>query len=512
MARRAFIHFLAILLIGSWTGPHAGYFSFSTPEAQAKAGGNGKGGGGRGGSGRSGGGSKSSGSKGDKGGGRGSASGNGGHHNSGKAKGHSQNANRATTKSAKQKTSPKTTAAGPVGQRAQGVKVERKKSAPGPSWASQIQRLDSRGQTPTRTASREIVVSSTDPRAVAGLTAAGIRPIAVKQIAGATLFKLGLPQGLSPAAALRFVSAQVPGAVASRNDLYYPTEHSPEHSLCADCVPEPSPAPVSACTTKVTIGLIDTQVDLAHRALKGQDVRILKSREGAGSSTEHGTSVAALLVGKAPDGSVGLVPGATLLATDAFASDANGDFTDAFALAAALDTLVAAGADVINLSLAGPSNEILQEAVARAVGQGVDVVASVGNSSGMDRAYPAAYPDVISVTAVDTHNDIYRYANRGTFVDFAAPGVSVSIPGSDLVPVSGTSFATPSVTAAAAVLRSTDAEREMSVEERLEKTAIDLGAPGRDEVFGWGMIDLASVCPAEAPVARTSLKNLSPPE
>lgn len=502
MPRRALISFLAVLLVVSWTGEFSGYFPAAS-EAQAKPGGSGKGAG-------RGGGGKSAGNNGSRSGKGSKSQNNSASSQRGKNAAHAPNKGKgpqaaAKTPARQAKAAPAAIGAGPAPKTAP-PRTER--SSPAQSWTAQIQGLQPRDQMPKRNVMREIVVSTTNPGAMEALAAAGIKPVALKETYGTTLLKLEVPRTLATAAALRLVEEKEPRAIASGNDLYFPAEHSD----CPGCEPASSPALSTHCTTKVTLGLIDTKVDLSHPALRDQDVRVLKSREGPSSSAAHGTSVAALLVGKASNGTAGVVPGATLLATDAFASDANGDFTDAFALSAALDTLVEAGAQVINLSLAGPSNEVLRDAVERAVAKGVIVVASVGNTSGADRAYPAAYPNVISVTAVDTHNDVYRYANRGPFVDFAAPGVALSIPGGDLVPVSGTSFATPFVTAAAAVLRSTNRYEDTSLDELLKEAAIDLGEPGRDEVFGWGMIDLASVCAAEMPLAKTSPKNLAAPE
>jgi hypothetical protein len=507
MARRTLTLCLTVLLAGSWTGDLAGHFPLPSQEAQAKAGGAGKGKGRGNGSGRS------------NGAGRSESAGARAASNGAQIRPGSKAPAAAAAGAAKSATSKavenRAMAASAKAAKRAAVKprpriAAKKSPSPAANWAAQIQRLDPQGQKPKRHSSREIVIRTRNPAALEALAAAGFQPVALKQTTEMTLFKLRLPPALSSDAALRLVAVRTPDAIASRNDLYYTAEHTP----CPDCGPtqDPFPTQESSCTADVVLGLIDTRIDLSHRALQGQNVRIVKSREGAGSSPDHGTAMAALLVGKAPDGSAGLLPGATLLATDAFATDSDGDYTDAFALAAALDTLVKAGANVINLSLAGPPNEVLHAAIKDTIARGADVVASVGNASGTEGAYPAAYPDVISVTAVDTHKDIYRYANRGPFVDFAAPGVSVSIPGSDLVPVSGTSFATPFVTAAAAVVRSMDRERHATLDEILKHAAIDLGTPGRDEIFGWGMIDMAAVCDAHMPIAKTSPAKSDLPE
>src|SRR5690606_9061060 len=125
----------------------------------------------------------------------------------------------------------------------------------------------------------------------------------------------------------------------------------------------------------------------------------------------------------------------------------------AFSLAEALDRLVILGVRVINLSFSGPENLILHEMILRAAEAGIALVAAAGNGgAGAPAAYPAAWPEVIAVTAVDTQHRPYRQANRGDYINFAAPGVNLwaaaSISGGRLK--SGTSYAAPFVTAALA--------------------------------------------------------------
>lgn len=482
MWRRTLSLSLVILLAGVSSEEFAGSLPLLSNEAQAKPGG-GKGGGGNGGSGGGKGRHSTSASKG-----------------SSRAGAHARSSRGVPAPGVSRRAVDSASGAVPGRSVSVPAKQRREARARKDRWARQMPALDKQRQAPGRNAPREILVSTRDAAALAGLTAFGIQPIAVRSLRTSTLVKLGIPNHLSPEAAVQLVSKAAHGSIVSPNAYYYPAHHSG----CADCEdqPEPVAAATAGCEIAATIGLIDTQIDLLHPALQGRDIRILKSREGAGSSTAHGSAMAALLVGLPARGPHGLLPRSTLLATDAFTTDEHGDYTDAFALAAALDTLVAAGADVINLSLAGPENDVLRAAVANAVQQGVELVASVGNTSGGARAYPAAYPEVISVTAVDGRKDVYRYANSGPFVDFAAPGVAVPIPGEDAVQMSGTSFAAPAITAAVAMLRS-NPDRTSTPAELLQKAAVDLGEPGRDDVFGWGMIDPAAICPRPIPIAES---------
>jgi subtilisin family serine protease len=151
----------------------------------------------------------------------------------------------------------------------------------------------------------------------------------------------------------------------------------------------------------------------------------------------------------------------------------------------------------MNLSLGGPRNLILEAAIGRVLGAGIPVVAAAGND-GPDAppVYPAAQEGVIAVTAVDADRRVYRKANRGDYIRFAAPGVDVPVPRMDQEAyVSGTSFAAPLVTAALVAARQAGPARPWpDVIRQLEQAAQDLGAPGRDATFGAGLVQGPAQC------------------
>ena len=144
---------------------------------------------------------------------------------------------------------------------------------------------------------------------------------------------------------------------------------------------------------------------------------------------------------------------------------------------------------VIGLSLSGPANPLLEQAVKRAYERGVLLIAAAGNGGrNAEPVYPAAYESVLSVTAVSEGDRIYRRANRGDHVDFAAPGVrvwTIDLEGEGTYR-SGTSYAVPFVVALASQAL---AENRVTLKQ-LQKgdglTIVDLGQPGRDPVYGWG--------------------------
>jgi subtilisin family serine protease len=167
-------------------------------------------------------------------------------------------------------------------------------------------------------------------------------------------------------------------------------------------------------------------------------------------------------------------------------------------IAGALDWLAQQGVPVANISIAGPDSPLLSQAVGRLTARGTVLVAAAGNNGpAAPPAFPAGYESVIAVTAVDRHRRPYRLANRGPHLAFAAPGVEVwaAAGGDDGGTHTGTSFAAAYATAiiADAVADSGPAGRSR-VEARLAATAVDLGAPGPDPVFGAGLVQAASAC------------------
>jgi len=141
--------------------------------------------------------------------------------------------------------------------------------------------------------------------------------------------------------------------------------------------------------------------------------------------------------------------------------------TTTFDIANGIITAVNKGASIINLSLGGTGDSPLIHSLIRSArDQGVLFVAAAGNEPTLAPTYPAAYPEVIAVTALSTTGEIAPYANRGDFVDVAAPGVSLVPYAGQLYMVTGTSTATAHVSALAAALMS-NATRDPAIVEAL---------------------------------------------
>lgn len=325
---------------------------------------------------------------------------------------------------------------------------------------------------------------------------------------GGAVWRIVMPAGSNADQSLTELRAAAPGASLDFNHYYRPEALDEEcqggHCLAPQLVGWPSSAaPAAVCTGEgLTVGLIDTAINTDHAAFSHGRLEVTRLSEGKlpESGRQHGTAVAALLVGVPDSRTPGLLPRARLIAVDAFhRGGRSDDRADVFDLARALDLLAEARVGVINLSLAGPANVVLERAVRTVAGKGVVLVAAAGNvGPSAAPTYPAGYQEVISVTAVDRRKRVYRRAGQGGHIDLAAPGVDVwaaaSVSGAR--PKTGTSFAAPFVTAAVAVaLRS----RGPDAAAHLYALAEDLGEPGKDPVYGWGLLNVQSLCSGDGP-------------
>ena len=251
------------------------------------------------------------------------------------------------------------------------------------------------------------------------------------------------------------------------------------------------------------IGMIDTGINVDHSALSGQrlTVRQVQMTDRDAASRQHGTAIAAMLIGRLDGPVPGLLPYAELIAVEAFHRSPSGEAADAFALSDALQQVIDAEVSVVNMSFSGPENAVLRLVVDEAQRRDIALVAAAGNGGpGAPPAFPAACPGVLAVTAVDAGLTPYRQAAKGAHIDFAAPGVNIwtaaSVSGGRLR--SGTSYAAPFVTAALAVERVRQPGQTVQVvTDELARCALDQGEAGRDEVFGNGFISSPNQCFAE---------------
>ncbi|WP_051234661.1 S8 family serine peptidase [Marinimicrobium agarilyticum] len=249
-------------------------------------------------------------------------------------------------------------------------------------------------------------------------------------------------------------------------------------------------APATPAHAQGGIGMLDGPVNADHPAFSGarltQKAFVLNPSE---RDRAHGTAIASLLVGRTPQWQ-GLVPGAELYAASVFSEQARyGSIATTQSLITALDWLVSQSVDIINISLAGPANQTLETALKRVRDRGIVPVAAAGNAGPLaDPQYPAAYPTVVAVTAIDRQRALYAYAVRGDHLDFSAYGVGLSAAAGEqgFEAVTGTSFAAPAVTALLVRYLAEGYSPEAALQ-ALEADTLDLGEPGKDPMFGHGL-------------------------
>jgi len=259
----------------------------------------------------------------------------------------------------------------------------------------------------------------------------------------------------------------------------------------------------------VVVAVVDTGVYAKHPDLKG---RVLKGRdfvEGDRSADDrngHGTHVAGVIAARADNGRgiAGLAKSSRILPVRVLNSAGSGNTVT---VARGIVWAVNKGADVINLSLAGEQPDASVEAAVKyAVGRNVVVVAAAGNRGcAAPTTYPAAYPGVIAVGAINHYGSVSSYSNCGAYVDVVAPGTSIRSTmirrsssslqcryGKDYCMLSGTSMASPHVAAAAAIIIARTRHRlaAAAVGDLITSRADDIVTPGFDTTSGFGVLNV----------------------
>jgi len=246
----------------------------------------------------------------------------------------------------------------------------------------------------------------------------------------------------------------------------------------------------------VLVAVIDDGVDRDAPQLKDQIAGTFNivSPDPLRDRSGHGTHTAAIIAARPGDTGVrGICTACRLIIIKAITNHGYG--SDA-TVARAIDLAVERGARVLNLSIGGTADTpAIRRAIANAIAHDMVVVAAAGNESGTQRPfYPAAYPGVIAVGAIDKSNHQASFASSGQYIDIVAPGVDiVSLDSSPrgYGPMHGTSTAAPQVSAAAALLRGQFPHASAaSIRAAIKAGATDLGPSGRDAVYGAGLLNI----------------------
>ncbi len=251
-------------------------------------------------------------------------------------------------------------------------------------------------------------------------------------------------------------------------------------------------------SAELTVAVVDTGMDYTHPDLSGR-------RDGGWDyfnrdpdpwdDNGHGTMVAGMACANSDNGTglAGLDWRARIMPLKALGVKGEGD------LESVVNSIMHAanyGAEVINMSLTSAVySQELAEAVAYAHSRGCVMVAAAGNEGDERMNYPAGLPHVIGVGSTDQSGDRSYFSNHNSSVDLVAPGEQIigPVPGGGYKRGSGTSEATPHVSAAALLLLAQypGASTE-EIWQRLRSGARDLGSPGYDQYYGWGLLDASA--------------------
>ncbi len=252
----------------------------------------------------------------------------------------------------------------------------------------------------------------------------------------------------------------------------------------------------------IKVGVIDTGIDSTHPDLSGMvkgGINFINSRKSAMDDNGHGTHVSGTIA--AVDNSIGVVGVSqhielySLKVLNASGSGYLSDIIEALQWATGMNG--GTRLDVVNMSLGTDSDApLFRSAIDAVASDGLIMVAAAGND-GTDVDYPAAYPGVMAIAAVDIGHNAAYFTSPGTEVDLAAPGVDVysTVPGGKYASYNGTSMATPHVTGTVALILESHGPGALTynmILEHLTETAAPLD--GGENTVGAGLVDaLAAV-------------------
>ncbi|MDA9425329.1 MULTISPECIES: S8 family serine peptidase [Bradyrhizobium] len=241
----------------------------------------------------------------------------------------------------------------------------------------------------------------------------------------------------------------------------------------------------------VTVAVIDSSIDARHPELANSIADNFDALGSAEGPHVHGTGIAGAIVAHAR--LMGSAPEARIIAIRAFGGANGGAESSSYIILRSLNYAAEHGAQIVNMSFAGPKDAVIERAIAATAARGLVLIAAAGNAGAKSPPlYPAANPNVIAVSATDRQDRLFSASNRGNYIALAAPGVDIFLPAPDgkYQMTSGTSFSAAHVSGVAALLLERNhALKPEALRMTLAKTARDLGSPGRDDLFGDGQTD-----------------------
>ncbi|HEX5210930.1 MAG TPA: S8 family serine peptidase [Pseudolabrys sp.] len=322
------------------------------------------------------------------------------------------------------------------------------------------------------------------------------------QLSGTTLYRWRIPDRRSVASVVRALEAD--RIVAQPNHLFAlqadepkPEGDAAQYELAKLHLPQ---AHSLAKGDGVRVAVIDSGIDAMHPEIVGAVTESYDTLSAPMAPHKHGTAIAGLIA--AHGKLMGVAPAAHILAIRAFDGSGASAQGTTFNILKALDWAAAHGAQVINMSFAGPPDPALHRSIVAAHKKGIVLVAAAGNAGPQSPPlYPAADQDVIAVTATDAEDKLFAQSNRGRHIAVAAPGaqILVAIPDGRYEVSSGTSYSAAEISGIVALMleRRPDLSPD-NVRDLLLATAKDLGPKGRDIMFGAGLADAYGALMAEA--------------
>jgi hypothetical protein len=359
------------------------------------------------------------------------------------------------------------------------------------------------------------VPSNVSPQAVGnvvrrlGLSTLGSQSF---NLSGGTLFRFRITDGRPVADVIRALESENLGvaqpnyvfklqqdaSLAPRNTPGDPTQYVVDKLRLVD-------VHRIAIGSNVLVAVIDSQIDGKHPELAGAVVDEFDAVGNRDKAHDHGTGMAGAIA--AHRRLMGVAPGVRLLAIHAFSSNAkdSAEATSAHILMG-IDWAIKKGAQIINMSFAGPDDPMLQLALQKAHDKGVVLIAAAGNLGPKSPPlYPAADPNVIAVTATDAKDQLLPQANQGSYVAVAAPGVDIlePAPNGGYQVTTGTSVAAAHVSGIVALLLEHDPTLDAAaIRDILTSSAKHHAPKGRDDQFGWGVVDPYRALTLDPKVAR----------
>lgn len=308
---------------------------------------------------------------------------------------------------------------------------------------------------------------------------------------GLVLSVFRVPDQQSVLDIIQNIRQQSPNQWLDANHYYHPLEND-RNSVFEGMVGVKNK---KACDKVVRIGMLDAEINTKHpyfykASIKQHNFLTRGSKKG---DAQHATAIASIFLANTPE-MRGLLRKSLLFNAIVIGKNRGNDkpFTTIESLISGLDWLLKNRVQVINLSLGGPYNQLLDLAIQRVTKKGIGVIAASGNGgSNATPVYPAAFEQVISVVAVDQNQQRAEDAQTGDYIDLAAPGVDVWV--ADVSAggrfASGSSIATPWVTAALGAMGG-----GTTMKNKLFKRANDIGKKGKDPEYGWGLVKFPVAC------------------